>query len=58
MDGRGVPLSIVVEGANRHDVKLLGQTLESGVMKRPAVSTKAPQHYVPMQDTQARPRGG
>ena len=44
MDGRGVPLSIVVEGANRHEVKLLEQTLESVVMKRPAVSAEAPQH--------------
>ena len=43
-----VPLSIVVDGANRHDVKLLGQTLESVVMKQPAVSAKA-LIYVPTQ---------
>src|SRR5690606_29809373 len=37
-------LSIVVDGANRHDVKLLEQTLESVVMERPAVSAEVPQH--------------
>jgi putative transposase len=37
-------LSIVVDGANRHDVKLLEQTLESVVVERPAVSIEAPQH--------------
>jgi putative transposase len=37
-------LSIVVDGANRHDVKLLEQTLESVVVERPTASTEAPQH--------------
>lgn len=37
-------MSIVVDGANRHDVKLLEQTLESVVVERPAVSTEAPQY--------------
>lgn len=34
-DGRGVPLSIVAAGANRHDVKLLEPTLDSMVIERP-----------------------
>lgn len=42
MDGRGVPLSIVVAGANRHDVKLLEPTLAAVVAERPTET--APQH--------------
>lgn len=34
-DGRGVPLSIVAAGANRHDVKLLEATLDGIVVARP-----------------------
>jgi putative transposase len=29
VDGRGIPIGIVIDGANRHDVKLLEATLES-----------------------------
>ena len=35
VDGRGVPLSIVVTGANRHDVTQLKAVLENIVVKRP-----------------------
>lgn len=35
MDGRGVPLSLVVSGANVHDVKLLAATLDAIVLSRP-----------------------
>ena len=35
VDGRGVPLSIVVTGANRHDVTQLKAVLEHIVVKRP-----------------------
>ena len=35
MDGRGVPLSIVVTGANRHDVSQIGAVLEAIVAQRP-----------------------
>lgn len=35
VDERGVPLSIVVTGANRHDVKQLEAVLDSIVVKRP-----------------------
>ena len=34
MDGRGVPLSIIVTGANRHDVSQLGTVLEAIIIKR------------------------
>jgi len=37
-DGNGVPLSLVVAGANRHDSKLLAPTLDSIVVERPAPS--------------------
>ena len=35
VDARGVPLSLVVSGANRHDVKLLPSTLDAIVVRRP-----------------------
>jgi len=35
VDGRGAPLSLIVAGANRHDVKLLAQTLDAIVVPRP-----------------------
>ena len=35
VDERGVPLSIVVEAANIHDVKLLEATLDGIVIERP-----------------------
>jgi putative transposase len=34
-DGAGVPLAIVIDGANRHDVKLLCATLDGIVIARP-----------------------
>jgi transposase len=42
-DGRGVPLGVVVEGANRHDSPLLEATLESIPVKRPDPK-EVPQH--------------
>ncbi len=35
LDGRGVPLSLVVTGANRHDVTQLELVLEEIVIARP-----------------------
>ena len=35
VDGRGVPLSIVVTGANRHDVTQLKLVLEETIIDRP-----------------------
>jgi putative transposase len=34
-EGHGVPLGLVVEGANRHDMKLVRPTIESLVVERP-----------------------
>ena len=44
VDARGVPLSIIVTGANRHDVSQLGVTLDALVVARPAVASRARQH--------------
>jgi putative transposase len=40
-DGQGVPLGVVVAGANRHDMKLVAATLEAMMVKRPEAG---PQH--------------
>lgn len=44
MDERGVPLSLVVTGANRHDVSQLEAVLDALVIKRPKVAPNKPQH--------------
>ena len=44
MDGAGVPLSLIVSGANRHDVKLLATTLDSIVIVRPKTSRRRRQN--------------
>jgi putative transposase len=43
-DGAGIPLAIVVDGANRHDCKLLCATLDGIVIARPQPSREQPQH--------------
>jgi putative transposase len=45
VDGRGLPLSIAVSGANVHDSKLLDRTLAQIVVKRPE-ATQAQQQYL------------
>ncbi len=40
----GGPLAAVVAGANVHDTKLLGATLDALVVERPAPTAEAPQH--------------
>jgi hypothetical protein len=42
-EARGVPLGVVVAGANRNDFKLSGETLESIKVERPAPTAKRPQ---------------
>ena len=42
-DARGVPLSAVVDGANRHDMKLLEATLDAVVCGRPEPTAQSPQ---------------
>ena len=44
VDARGVPLSIIVIGANRHDVTQLAATLDSMVVERPEVKPYHPQN--------------
>jgi transposase len=42
-DAHGIPLSIVVAGANRHDMKLTRSTLEDVEVKRPEPTNEHPQ---------------
>lgn len=42
-DGNGIPLSVVVDGANRHDMKLTQATLTGLVIERPEPTTERPQ---------------
>ena len=42
-EGHGIPLGLVVEGANRHDMKLMRPTLDSLVVKRPQPTEAQPQ---------------
>jgi transposase len=44
VDGRGAPLSLIVAGANRHDVKLLAQTLDAIMVPRPRPTKRRPQN--------------
>ena len=44
VDARGVPLSIIVSGANTHDLKLLLRTLQAVVCERPMPRKWKPQH--------------
>ena len=44
VDGRGAPLSLIVAGANRHDVKLLAQTLDAIIVPRPKPTKRRPQN--------------
>ena len=44
VEADGGPLSVVIDGANRHDTKLLAATLEAIVVERPEPSEEAPQH--------------
>lgn len=44
MDGRGVPLSLVVTGANRHDVSQLEAVLDAIMVKRAAPPQRRSKH--------------
>lgn len=44
VEASGGPLSVVVDGANRHDTKLLEATLEAIVVERPEPSQQEPQN--------------
>jgi transposase len=43
-DASGLPLSLVIEGAHRHDLKLARETLERLVIPRPDPTPEQPQH--------------
>lgn len=43
-EGHGIPLAVVVAGANRHDMKLLADTLEAVVVERPQPAEEKPQN--------------
>jgi putative transposase len=42
-EGHGVPLGLAVAGANRHDMKLVRETIDSIVVARPAPTAEQPQ---------------
>jgi transposase len=44
VDGRGVPLSLVVTGANRHDVSQLEAVLDAIVIDRPSPPVRRHKH--------------
>ena len=44
VDGRGVPLSLVVTGANRHDVSQLEAVLDAIMVERPSPPTRRHKH--------------
>ena len=44
VDAHGIPLSLVVTGANRHDVTQLEAVLDALVIERPTVTSKNAQH--------------
>jgi len=44
VDGRGVPLSLIVTGANRHDVSQLAAVLDSSMVQRPTPPTRRSKH--------------
>ena len=43
-EGKGIPLSVVISGANTHDVKLLEATLNGIVIFRPLPTEESPQN--------------
>ena len=44
VDRNGLPLSVVLDGANRHDIKLLEATLDGMVVVRPEPTPEQPQN--------------
>ena len=44
VDEKGLPLAIVISGANTHDIKLLEETLDHIVVPRPEPDEKHPQN--------------
>ena len=42
-EGSGIPVSVVIDGANRHDMKLVQRTLEGIMTERPTPAQEKPQ---------------
>ncbi len=42
-EGHGVPIGLAIDGANRHDMKLVRTTLQSIVVERPVPTVEQPQ---------------
>ena len=42
-EGHGVPVGLALDGANRHDMKLVRQTIASLVVERPVPTAEQPQ---------------
>jgi transposase len=42
-EGHGIPIGLAIDGANRHDMKLVRTTLESIVVERPEPTVAQPQ---------------
>ena len=43
VEAKGIPLAVAVDGANRHDMKLVGKTLQNIEVKRPKPTRRKPQ---------------
>ena len=44
VDGKGVPIGVSVDGANRHDMKMSKATIQSIVIYRPEPTIRSKQH--------------
>ncbi len=44
VDGKGVPLGIIADAANRHDMKMTKSTLQNVVIDKPEPTIKSKQH--------------
>jgi len=42
-EGHGIPVGLAVDGANRHDMKMVRETLESIIVERPESTEEQPQ---------------
>ncbi len=43
-EGHGLPIGVAVDGANRHDMKLVERTLEAAMVQRPEPTAYQPQN--------------
>lgn len=49
-EAKGIPIGLDVDGANRHDVKLFGSTINNIIIDRPKPTKKNPQGMCLVQD--------